>query len=457
MTATSPRAAHALPSLNPAVGRVVPAAANRPWETGLVVALLCVSGNTAALRPVGHEATYAIGCVCLVVLALLCGRIVRVITIFPPVALIFTALCVIQGYAFDFFPVTTVLGFLVRLLIGASVMAMVSDFPRRYVGSMVGVSLLSFVFWIPEYVAVKVGLNFHSVFSAFAAAMGPQEKDRWSLGFHTYLTAQDGLGRNCGMFWEPGAFAGYIILALLMLAAIRASITRKQHLAAFVILTIALVSTTSTTGYIAYPIAFLLNLNTLNVKAKLKVSMAARVCLLVPVVILGSWLAFQKLEFLQAKVKRQITAVQRREYRWRSNRFGTLVFDWEYIKTRPLTGWGLHDKTRFALHPWVKDDGFGNGMSNFIVRFGFIGFGTFVLGVLRGAKHIGGGSAVYAGAFAVCTLLLLQGETFLGFPLFLGLIFLSKNQLSNNKSLKSSYSSMQLHRTSDWTRKAAVA
>jgi hypothetical protein len=63
-------------------------------------------------------------------------------------------------------------------------------------------------------------------------------------------------------------------------------------------------------------------------------------------------------------------------------------------------------------------------MADFIVKFGLIGFGTFLLGIARGAKHISGKSHGYVLGFVASILVLLQGEPFLNFPFFLGLMFM---------------------------------
>jgi O-antigen ligase len=306
-----------------------------------------------------------------------------------------------------------------------AVVIIAADFAHTYVVTMVGLSLLSFAFWIPEYIASWFGIRFHNLFAALASRLGPQTEN-WSLGFHTYMTNPDEIRRNAGIFWEPGAFAGYLIIALLILAAVRPSLTRKQHLAALCIFTGALLSTFSTAGYIAYPITLLLNFDWRGMNRKHRARLALIAFATAPLVILGSSYAFVKLDFLQAKIRHQITTVERQGQGWRINRLGTLVFDWEYISERPLTGWGINQKTRFALHPWVADDsnGTGNGMSNFIASFGVIGFGTFLLGLGRGARRLAGRSPGYVLGFVAATLLVLQGESFLNCPVFLGLMFL---------------------------------
>jgi hypothetical protein len=394
----------------------------KAWEILVVLAVLCVSGNPAALRLAGHEVTYAV-----VALLLAFGVVMirggRAALAFAPVASIYAVLSVVQAYDFDFFPLATVLGFFARLFIGMAVIVLVTDFARAYVVAMVGLSMLSGVFWIPEFVALRFGIHFHEIFSTVARLLGPQDSWFWNLGFHTYITMQPGMERNCGMFWEPGAFAGYLIIALALLPAIRHSMTGAQRLTAFCILTLALISTFSTTGYIAYPIVLLLNCDWRKWRRP-RASRLFLACLVAPLLITGSVYAFGKLDFLQSKIRLQLRALARRERGWQITRLGTLVFDAEYISKRPLTGWGLHDSTHFALHPWAKRSRFGNGMCDFIVSFGGIGFGTFLIGVARGAYRLGGRSRGYVLGFLGATLIVLQGEPFLGFPLFLGLMFL---------------------------------
>ncbi|OPZ32480.1 MAG: hypothetical protein BWY97_01470 [Tenericutes bacterium ADurb.BinA124] len=55
-----------------------------------------------------------------------------------------------------------------------------------------------------------------------------------------------GLGRNCGMFWEPGAFQTFICFAMIL------EITKKKiNLFRIILFSITIISTFSTTGYFA--------------------------------------------------------------------------------------------------------------------------------------------------------------------------------------------------------------
>lgn len=414
-----------------------PVRCGRVSDVALILAVLCISGNPVALWPAGHETTYAIVAAILAsVLFLRRGLGGRAVRAFVPIGFVFVMLSIVHAYAFNVFPIITVVGFLTRLFIGMAVVIMVSDFVGAYVVAMMGLSLLSFVFWVPEYIASLSGIPFHQFFRTLATQLGSQPDDRWCLGFHTYLTDPQQMHRNSGIFWEPGAFAGYIIIALVMLAVLRSSLTRKRHLTALCILTGALLSTFSTAGYVAYPIALLLNYDWRDVNWGRRSGVALMVA---PLAIFGSIYAFNKLDFLQPKIREQISAVERREYGWRINRIGTLVYDWEYFSGRPLTGWGLHKKTNLTLDPQATDLGFGNGMASFIVKFGLVGFGVFLFGLVRGASHMGGKSRAFVFGFLASTLVVLQGEHYLDYPLFLALMFLGHASVRSQRLLSSRF------------------
>jgi O-antigen ligase len=409
----------------------------RVSDVALIVAVLCVSGDPAVLLPAGKETTYAV-LAALLACALLFNRRFggRAFRAFLPAGALFATLSIFQAYAFDFFPIVTVMGFLTRLFIGMAVVIIVSDFVRAYVLAMVGLASLSFLFWIPEYIGLRAGIRFHDFFRTFASKLGTQPGGHWSLGFHTYLLDPQQMHRNSGIFWEPGAFAGYIIVGLLMLAVLRPSLTRKQHLGALCILTFALLSTFSTTGYVALPVAFLLNFDWKGANRERNTSVALGIFIIAPLIVLSSLYAFSELDILGVKIREQITAVQRHEPGYHINRIGTLVYDWNYVSKRPFTGWGLNNKTRYALTPWAADDAFGNGMADFIVKFGLIGFGIFLLGIARGANHISGKSRGYVLGFVASILILLQGEPFLNFPFFLGLMFMGHASVRGQRKLK---------------------
>lgn len=80
-----------------------------------------------------------------------------------------------------------------------------------------------------------------------------------SIGIYTIQTPSEYSNyrlRNCGMFWEPGAFAGYINVAFMLFINNLSELFRK-HRGKVVILLLALLSTLSTTGYVCFGLIML--------------------------------------------------------------------------------------------------------------------------------------------------------------------------------------------------------
>jgi len=217
--------------------------------------------------------------------------------------------------------------------------------------------------------------------------------------------------RNAGMFWEAGAFAGYLVLALLFITVINKKFTigsyRKET---FWIIT-GLLTTMSTTGFLVLALMIFIYIFQ-NYKY-------GRIIVL-PVVFFASLYAYNNLAFLNAKIEEQYDEAAEMESTDVSNtRFGSLNMDMIYIMDQPYTGNGLDSKTRYRFHPWIDGDiGHGNGMSNFLVWWGIPFFLFWVFCVYKFAAA-NSGSIKSGILFTIILLLVLQGEQFLNFPIFL--------------------------------------
>lgn len=254
-----------------------------------------------------------------------------------------------------------------------------------------------------------------------------------SLLFYTSSDFPDGLLRNCGMFWEPGAFAGYLNLSLIFIALENRSLSIGRYKKEVFWIIIGLLSTMSTTGYLVFGIIactyFFVNYE------------KGRVILLPLLLIFGAFM-YNNLSFLSDKIHEQYRNALIMEPTDVSNtRFGSIMMDLVYIKDKPLIGNGLDEKTRFRFHPSIKEDiGHGNGMSNFIVWWGIPFFLFWVYNV--GAYSLNKSQSKKLSLFATFLIvLLLQGEQFLNFPFFL-LFFLGP------MILKSRYENIMLYNKS---------
>ncbi len=392
----------------------------------LMLLLLCLSGNPAVTGQDAIDFLYTGAAVLLAVLLLV--RQGRMVTLaFGVMVSVFALIIAVQVVSFSFFPAVTITGFFVRVFLGYAVVMLVRDFARTYVRAMVLLAILSFVFYVPEQLGHVVGFDVGGLFPDMIAKTTYKRE----IFFYTFLQKMN--YRNFGMFWEPGAFGGYLNLAVVFLGLTKDRVTKRAYVYSLGVLTVALLTTMSTAGYVVYPLALLLHCrwrpgNRKEAAVRLLVGMYV----VLPIVAIVGAYGYRHLEFLREKIDRQSREVQYAKGEWHRDRLGSLVFDWNYIRKRPLTGWGLHSKTRYALTPWVElSEGMGNGMSDFTAKFGITGMLMFCIALLRGFISLSDRHGVRSVLGAVVVLLMLQGEAFLNYPLFLGLIFLRAPQPSD--------------------------
>ncbi len=237
--------------------------------------------------------------------------------------------------------------------------------------------------------------------------------------------------RNSGMFWEPGAFAGYIILAIVYLALKNRKFQAGSYVKEVFILLIGLITTQSTTGYLVF--GMILIIHSIQTYRLGKI-------IIVPFTILILIVVYLNVNFLREKIESQlIETTKMDEDDISPGRFGALKMDWQYIKSQPLIGNGWALETRWRFHPQVKqmNIGHGNGMSNIIVIWGIPFFLVWLYCVYRFVNQISR-APLTAWSSLIIIVLLLQGEQFLYYPVFLSFFFLPfiyKNVLSEENKI----------------------
>ena len=238
-----------------------------------------------------------------------------------------------------------------------------------------------------------------------------------SIGIYTFQTPSEYSNyrlRNCGMFWEPGAFAGYINVAFMLFINNLSELFRK-HRGKVVILLLALLSTLSTTGYVCFGLIMLFYVIESNVSKPIKMFLLA-------ITVVMAAFAFIRLDFLGEKVIEQFQNAS--ELTADSNehsRFGSVIIDWFYIQLHPLFGNGFSLSTRYAYHLQFYDAeslmGFGNGFTGIIGTLGI----PFMLYYLY--SYYRNKSLTRWLFMLVFVILALQGEQYMNYPLFLMLPF----------------------------------
>jgi hypothetical protein len=374
----------------------------------LVLLLLLFSGNPL-LSFLFKK--YAIFVLMIVVVAIL-GIELKSRKSFKPLSLKFAIvmllITIFQYFQLGYVSVLGMLNLLLKILIGGYII--------NYLGPKFHMVLFKVVFHLSIlslffFVLINIlGINLPSI------SMG-----RSLNSYILYGTSYEGhMTKNAGMFWEPGAHAGILTLCL-ALNFNNLTILWKEHKNKVLVLIVTLLTAQSTTGYL---VGFLIVFFCFLDQKKLMVTL-----FILPLIVVMGYFFYQSTDFLKDKVEGQADkAFDQKVGAFSNTRFGSLVFDWHYIKKHPLIGNGLDEKTRYSDHRYlfigkegVDVIGSGNGFSNNLASLGvFFVFGYFYLLWKATRKE----SFYFALVVSIVVLLNLQGEQWLNFPLYLGLPFI---------------------------------
>lgn len=162
---------------------------------------------------------------------------------------------IFQVIAFDAFDVNLVqLGyFFVRLLIPVMYLVIVGkEYYKYYIKILYVYTLISFIFWLIEIIVPSLSLLLRNWAIYFSKLTGSYVVDYKNISFFllytfTYASPYHLLPRNAGPFWEPGAFAVYLSVALVFIFLSTKSIKNKYVL----VFSLAILTTQSTAGYLS--------------------------------------------------------------------------------------------------------------------------------------------------------------------------------------------------------------
>jgi hypothetical protein len=378
----------------------------------VMLLLIYISGNQVFCMEGRQERLLILVCCLFGVLFLMYHR--NLSSRFVITALAFCAILALQCITFNFLPLITIAGFFTRLLIGYTAVCLVRNFTLAYVNIMFYICVLSFCFYIPDVILSELKIDFRSFFEPLRTLFGVES--RFNILVHNFQPEPDAY-RNAGFFWEPGALAGYILLAVMLLGLQKEKYSVPGYRKTLAVFFITLLTTFSTTGYILLPLCLLLHIDLTNISRQKSPQI-----LIVLTSVIFLFVAFYHLDFVGAKIEHQYDQAKFREGNWELGRVGTILYDLEFIKIHPFLGWGPHSKTLYTLNQSETIAGQGNGLTDFTCKFGLLGLVLYSVCIWKGIFNLTG-SRTKAFLFLLFTLLVLNGEAFLNFPLFLGLMF----------------------------------
>ena len=387
----------------------------------LMLFFVALSGNTALITP-GVTKLIMPAAVILLGLAVFAQK-----KPFGPhhgffILALFGAIIAVQVVHFQIFSAVTILGLFCRFAIAYCAVVLIPDFAGTYVRVMLGLAALSFIFYFSYQAGAALGIDVAALTRQFALYTVPSGECS-SILLHTFYSDPPDAYRNAGMFWEPGAFAGYVNLALVFLCLIRARFTKKDFYIRFVVLSVCLLTTESTIGYIAYAVVVCLEIMT-------RARRTGRPSLLPYLGMISALALFYvlaiNLDFMVPKIQHSVLSATTKAPGWQLDRLGTIFFDLDYITVRPLTGWGIRGETRLELNPELTEgeaNGRGNGMSNFAASFGVLALGVWLVLSYQTLLRLSSQRKMMALVGLIVLVISLNDECFLNYPLFLIFFF----------------------------------
>ncbi|MEO8399931.1 MAG: hypothetical protein ABI550_08985, partial [Ignavibacteriaceae bacterium] len=144
------------------------------------------------------------------------------------------------------------------------------------------------------------------------------------------------ISRNSGPFWEPGAFAGYLMIAILLNFSKDQKITNKYN----VVLLIALITTFSTAGLLAF--SFFLSFYFLLIR-KLRIGI-----IFVPIILFLSFTAYNDIQIFNFKINESVDQLNSPvDVYSRRTRILSAFLDLEDVTNHPVLGRGRNNMTRY--------------------------------------------------------------------------------------------------------------
>ncbi len=409
-------------------------------DYAMVTLLVCISGNNL-LSSITNIRILLISTL-LSFCGVLCLRQVFCVSKRLIVVMVgFGILFLFHWYQFNFLPIQTICGFYVKLLIAFIGCCIIKDFCRKLIDVFFCICIVSLIFFFGEQLFNLFNVDLRAVFQPVADFLGSER------GLHIGIYNFFAVRRNSGIFWEPGGFSGYLLISLILLSFEKERYNSKGFWIRFWVLFTGVLTTYSTTGYIVLPFLVFLyyqfheNKGTKK-NAFINFSKLLFLCILLEsAFFISYYLTFNEPgdpayntgkyhkvhgDFVFEKIKRQYNYAKNTQRSLKhQSRFDDIIDDLSYIEQRPFTGWGIHKKTRYRLHPTnVYESGHGCGLTDFWCKFGIWGMTILVICMLVSFLKISNWS-YFTACFSVFLILLISaGENFIRFPLYYSLFFL---------------------------------
>ncbi|MDR3610263.1 MAG: O-antigen ligase family protein [Ignavibacteriaceae bacterium] len=322
-----------------------------------------------------------------------------------------------QYLTFGIFTFTDYLSIIIRILIAYFTIKTVSfRFFNTYRNLIYLFAIISFFFYLPSVIIPGFSDFFISKISPF---LNPPFQNPLKSRFTQQIilfnfTEIDEL-RNSGPLWEPGTFGGFLVIAIIINTIMNGSLFEKKN----IVMIIALLSTFSTTNYIALFLFIMIYF--IFIEKKLNAFI-----IVLPLLAIFIAIYFEA-DFLQKKINSQINDTN---MYYKSgmvgNRFVSAKVDIEDFLKYPIFGKGISKEINKQVNS--KFEGHrSNGLATYLANFGIIFFLFYFFNLYKSFFRLCSlyGYKKYLN-YGIFSILMISGfsEEYYNFPFFYALTML---------------------------------
>lgn len=272
----------------------------------------------------------------------------------------FAILFLIQFFIFENFSSSTFVGVLLRIFLGLCYFKILG---LRFLFYWSKVNYFIIISSLIIYITINLFPEAHRVLFDLAYQNTGDWIDTKTIFIYQFSPISE-LYRNIGPFWEPGAYSFFLALSLYFNLFLK-----RDSLSSNWIIIVTLLSTVSTTGYIALAlILFYYVVLRSNIKL-----------LILPIFLFGILNFYLSSEILNDKIAIQLSELENSKVVSGESRFVSFVRDIDDIKSNFFFGTGFFLKNRFNSSPYRTNS--NSNFTNMIVSLGFLG-SVFYFGLL---------------------------------------------------------------------------
>lgn len=234
------------------------------------------------------------------------------------------------------------------------------NFKTYYINILLFFSIISLVFWLASTLSPQFYEFTSTIPWNYKTDLYPENYKQFII--YTYEPARIGeITRNPGPTWEPGGFAEFLILALILNMLDSKRFFNLKN----VIFIITILTTFSTGAYLGLMIIFIYKIMSANIHTVYKF-------LFVPFTLLFLFILFTNISFLKDKIEDQIREQSTTKLNsTTTGRFYAFRKSILVISKYPLTGRGLLSATNAKEY---SEENLAYGFYSWAARIGIIGF-----------------------------------------------------------------------------------